>query len=130
MTDTPQTQAQLISASADNTTGNWTNQNERNFIVSVVPTIATMTSGASITMSTTVLIVNKASGSPTAVTGPVSPIVGTQTYTLKDGKGDAGTNNITLTPTSGLIDNQASIILNINGMSISFVFDGTNMWVV
>lgn len=33
MVDTVRTQAQLITASADNTTGAWSNQNERDFIV-------------------------------------------------------------------------------------------------
>lgn len=36
MVDTPRTQAALIAASADNTTGNYSNQNQRDFIVSTV----------------------------------------------------------------------------------------------
>src|SRR5579859_407970 len=35
MVDTPRTPAALITASADNTTGNWTNQNQRDLIVSI-----------------------------------------------------------------------------------------------
>lgn len=130
MVDTPRTQAALITASADNTTGNYTNQNVRDFIVTVVPTGATFTSGASVTMSTTSLVINKASGSATAVTLPVAPVTWTQTYRIKDGKGDAATNNITVTPSSGTIDNQASVVMSINGMSLDFAFDGTNWWLV
>jgi|SRR5579859_4279526 len=126
MVDTPRTQAALLTSSADNTTGNWTNQNERDFIVTVVPTGATMTSGSSLTMTTTILLINKTSGSATAITLPASPISFTQTYVIKDQKGDAATNNITLTPSSGLIDGQASFVMNINSQSASLIFDGTN----
>lgn len=130
MVDTPRSQAALITASADNTSGAWLNQNERDFIVTIVPTGQTLTSGASITMSTTRLVINKTSGSATAVTLPVTPITWTQRYTIKDGKGDCATNNITVTPSSGTVDNQSSLIMNRNGMSVDLDFDGTNWWVV
>lgn len=130
MTDTPRSQAVLITAAADNTTGNYTNQNQRDFIVTVVPTGTTLTSGSSVTMTTTVLLVNKTSGSPTTVTLPASPIVFTQTYIVKDQKGDAATNNITLVPSSGLIEGASSFVMNVNRMSVSLIFDGTNWNVV
>lgn len=130
MVDTPRTQAVLITASADNTIGAYNNQNQRDFIVTVVPTGQVFTSGASVTMSTTILVINKGTGSATAVTLPATPIVWTQTYTVKDGKGDCATNNITVTPSSGTIDNQASFVMSTGGLSIDLTFDGTNWWLV
>lgn len=132
MTDTPQSQAALITAAHDNNAGDYTNQNQREFIVSIVPIGQIVTAGSSITMSagTTRLVINKTSGSPTAVTLPAIPIVWTQRYTIKDGKGDCATNNITVTPFSGLIDNQTSFVMNINGMAIEMDFDGINYWLV
>lgn len=105
-------------------------QDVEDFIQTIVPSGATLTGGSSIVMTTTVLIVNKTSGSATAVTLPASPVAFTQTYTVKDGKGDAATNNITITPSSGLVDGSTSFIININFMSVSFLFDGTNYWLV
>lgn len=131
MTDTPRTQSQLLTADfQDGQTGTISAQKVRNFVVTVVPTGATMTSGSSITMTTTMLLVNKTSGSATAVTLPVSPITFTQTYTVKDQKGDSGTNNITVTPSSGTIDGGSSFVISTNRMAASFVFDGTNWSVI
>lgn len=101
----------------------------RDLAVTVTQNGATMTSGSSLLMSTNYLVVNKTSGSPTAVTLPAAPVPFAQEYTVKDGKGDAATNNITITPSSGLIDNAASFVMNVNFALFSFFFDGTNWWV-
>lgn len=111
-------------------TGSITAQDVEDFVATIVPDGATLTSGSSITMSTTILLINKTSGSATAVTLPVTPIILTQRYTIKDGKGDCATNNITITPSSGTVDNQSSLVMNVNGMSVDLDFDGTNWWVV
>lgn len=127
MADTPRTAAFLLASEFQTgQSGTITSQSMRDFIVTVVPTGATLASGASVTMSTAVLLVNKATGSATAVTLPPAPVVFTQTYIIKDQKGDAATNNITVTPSSGLIDGASSFVMNINRMSISLIFDGTN----
>lgn len=84
-------------------------------------------SGSSYAISATtdqVLIVNKASGSATALTLPASPTVGMM-YRIKDGKGDAGTNNITITPSSGTIDGSANLVINGNYTSVDLVYNGT-----
>jgi hypothetical protein len=87
----------------------------------VVPTGATMTSGSSITMTTTTLVVRKTIGSATTVTLPASP-VSWLTYVVKDGKGDAATNNITIASVA-LIDGSVSVVLNVNSQSMSFEYD-------
>lgn len=129
MADTPQAQAQLLSESADNTTGNWTNQDERNFILSAVKNGAVLTSSiSSITMSTNYLVVDKPSGSPTLVALPTSQVQFIGEYTVKDGKGDAATNPITIVTPSGLIDGEPSFVINTPFGAATFFFDGTNYW--
>jgi hypothetical protein len=45
--------------------------------------------------------------------------------TIKDGKGDAGTNHITITPSSGTIDGSANAVIAIDDGVITLVPDGT-----
>lgn len=77
--------------------------------------IRTLTSGATMTGNTTdyLMSINKASGSATAVILPASPEDG-RTIIVKDTKGDAATNNITITPAAGTIDGAASLVINTN----------------
>ncbi len=63
-------------------------------------------------------IINKSSGAATIVNLPVGSTldIGT-TYIFKDGKGDANTNNITITPNAGAgdtIDGAATSVINTN----------------
>lgn len=88
-----------------------------------------VTSGSALTMAGTLMLVNKTVGSATAVTlspGSLPWVI----YAIKDKKGDAATNNITVSPPSGLIDGSSSFLINVNFMSVSFVFDGSNWSVV
>lgn len=91
------------------------------------PTIATMTSGSSMTMATTTLLINKTIGSATSITLPASPVTAIP-YNIKDAKGDAATNNITIIPQSGTIDGISSFVIAINKESVSLMSDGTNWW--
>jgi hypothetical protein len=102
----------------------------QDLIVTVVGTGAIMTSGSSITMSTNYLKINKTSGSATAVTLPTVAVPWINEYTIKDGKGDCATNPITLTPSSGLIDGASTFVMNINSLSVTLVFDGTNWSII
>ena len=90
-----------------------------------------LTSGASVTMTaaSTTLIVRKTTGSATAVTLPASPLLW-QTYVIKDGKGDAATNPITITPSSGSIDGASSVVLSIAYGAVNLEYDGTTWNVV
>lgn len=78
-------------------------------------TYRTVTSGATVTMLTTdqVIGINKTIGSATAVTLPPTPFAG-QFARIIDAKGDAGTNNITITPDAGTINGGASYVINTN----------------
>jgi hypothetical protein len=131
MADTPRSAAFLTDTSfASGQINTISSQQLRDFVVTVVPSGAIMTSGSSLAMTSTYLVVNKTSGSATAVTLPSSPVAWTQTYTVKDGKGDAGTNNITLTPASGTIDGQANYVMQIPRQAVSLLSDGTNWYIV
>lgn len=63
------------------------------------------------TSSDTVLVVRKTTGSATAITLP-TPNGSGQVITIKDGKGDAATNPITITPASGTIDGASSYAIS------------------
>ncbi len=84
-------------------------------------------SGASVTMlaASSALIVRKgSSGSATAVTLPSSPVP-FQLYSVKDGQGDAATNPITITPSSGSIEGQTSFVISYAYQTMTFLHDGS-----
>lgn len=85
-----------------------------------------MTAGASYTMQQNdyVISVNKTTGSATAITLMSSPTKG-QLIRIKDAKGDAATNNITITPAAGTIDGAASLVINTAYGKAYLVYDGT-----
>jgi hypothetical protein len=65
--------------------------------------------------------------SSTAMTIDLPAAPGTnRLFIIKDLSGNAATNNITLTPSSGTIDGQATYILNSNYQAIQLLFNGTN----
>ena len=88
------------------------------------------TSGASVTMSNTqlTLVVRKSPAGPTAVTLPTSPVQWLP-YTVKDGLGDAATNNITVS-SAALVDSLSSAVISAPFAALSFVFDGTTWNIV
>lgn len=47
---------------------------------------------------------------------------------VKDGKGDAATNNIVISPVSGLIDGAASVTISRNSGSVQLSCDGSSAW--
>lgn len=70
-----------------------------------------------------IILINKTVAGPTLVTLPLSDngICATRNLIIKDVKGDAATNNITVIPASGLIDGQISVLLNNNYQSYTFI---------
>ncbi len=72
------------------------------------------------------IVINKTTGAATAVTLPASPVAGDM-VTVKDGKGDCATNNITLTAAAGNIDGAASFVMNQAWCAIDLVYNGT-LW--
>jgi len=90
-------------------------------------TAITSGSGSNSVTGERVVLVNKGTGSAT-------PIVWThaagQVLTVKDAKGDAGTNAITITLISGTIDGGANTVISTNKGAVRLVSDGTNAYIV
>jgi hypothetical protein len=77
------------------------------------------------------VVINKTSGAATQVTLPAAPTTG-RIITVKDGKGDAATNAITVKATQN-IDNvlgATGIVLNLAFSSVDLIYNGTNWSVV
>lgn len=79
-----------------------------------------------ITVATTdyLVVVNKTVGAASAVALPASPATGT-TFVIHDGKGDAATNNITITPNAGNINGAATLVLTVAYATATLVYNGT-----
>lgn len=93
--------------------------------------VRTVTAAGGVAVVTTdyIVVINKSSGAATTVTLPSSVTTG-DTYIIKDGKGDANTNNITVTPSSGNIDGSSTYVMNINYQSITVVYNGVQWNVI
>lgn len=86
-----------------------------------------VTEAGAVTVANTddVIVVKKTVGAATTVNLPASPEAG-RTFTIKDGKGDAATNNIVIDPAGGtLIDGTTTLTLSTNYARCVVVFDGT-----
>lgn len=88
-----------------------------------------ITAAGAVTLSSTdyTVVIKKTVGAATPVNCPVN--VSGEAFIVKDGKGDAATNNITITPASGTIDGSPTYVINTNYGSVSFFGDGTN-WLI
>lgn len=89
--------------------------------------IITTSGNVTATSSDRIILLNKTSGAATQVTLPSSPTAGT-VITIKDMKGDAATNNITVVPASGTIDGVSSVVMSTNYASVDFVCISGTVW--
>lgn len=89
-------------------------------------TTRVITAAGAVTVASTdvVIVVNKTVGAATTVNLAGSPAFGA-TLTVKDGKGDAATNNITLTPAAGNIDGAGTLVMATNYQSMDLIYNGT-----
>ena len=96
----------------------------------ITRSVRVVTSSGDITISTTddTVIVNKTVGGATVVNFPAGTLG--REITIKDGKSDAATNNITLTPAAGNIDGASTFIMNINKQAVTVRYDGTQWEIV
>jgi hypothetical protein len=84
--------------------------------------VVTAAGAVTVTEDDQVVIVKKTTGAATPVNLPAGKL-GLQ-FTVKDGKADAATNNITITPAAGNIDGAATFVLSNNSGSWTGVYDG------
>lgn len=82
--------------------------------------IVTAAGAVTVTPADGIVEINKTVGAATAVTLPAAG-----SCIISDGKGDAGTNNITVTAASGNISGAANFVIATNGLAKGFVYDGT-----
>lgn len=79
--------------------------------------------------SDSVVIVNKGTGAATQVNFPASPKTG-RYLIVKDGKGDAGANNITVSGNGKNIDGSSTNVISTNSQARHYVYNGTQWNVV
>jgi hypothetical protein len=91
----------------------------------------TVTSGDTAQAATDrVIIINKAVGARTTVTLQATPAKGT-TLIVKDGRGDANINPITIAPTApARIDNAGSATISIPSGWLEMIYDGANWFTI
>lgn len=92
----------------------------------VVIPVRVVTAAGAVTVAVTdqVVVVNKTTGAATTVNLPAAPRTGQQ-FKIKDGKGDAATNNITITPAAGNIDGAATKVISTNYGAATVVYNGS-----
>lgn len=106
--------------------GNNTYSGVSTFAGALAAAMRVITAAGAVTVSATTdyfLCVNKSSGAATVVNLPASPATGL-TYLVKDCKGDASTNNITITPATGNIDGAGTYVINVDRGSVAVSYTG------
>jgi len=93
--------------------------------------IRIVTAGGNIagTPADDIIMVNKTIGAATIVILPSSPGAG-RMVVVKDSKGDAFTNNITIRASAGTIDGLNSFVITQNYQAFTFVYNGTEWNVI
>lgn len=88
------------------------------------------TAAGDVTVSATdhVIVVKKTSGAATNVPLPAG-VLG-RTLVIKDGKADASSNNITITPAAGNIDGAATFVMSTDKQAITVVYDGVQWEII
>lgn len=86
------------------------------------------TSPVAVNASDNVVITKLTTPGAVAVNLEASPTQG-RLHVIKDGKGDAATNNVTITPAAGTIDGQPNLVMANAYESITLVYSGTE-WVI
>lgn len=113
---------------ANNTSsGNNTHSGAETFNGTIRVATRVITAAGAVTVSGTAdyfICVNKSAGAATAVNLPATPATGL-TYLIKDCKGDAATNNITVTPNAGNIDGSGTYVISNNYGSVAVTYNGT-----
>lgn len=91
-----------------------------------IRTVRVVTAAGAITVAPAtdnIVVVKKTVGAASAVALPAG--VTGQQFTIKDGKGDAGANNITITPAAGTIDGAATLVMATNYQAVTLSYNGS-----
>lgn len=92
--------------------------------------VRVVTAAGAITLTTAdwAVVVNKTVGAASAVALPAGAL-GLE-FVIKDGKGDAAANNITITPAAGTIDGAATLVISANYGKTILLYNGTEWNVI
>lgn len=90
--------------------------------------VVTAAGAVTVTSADNIVIVNKTVGAATTVNFPAGVL--NTVFTVKDGKGDAASNNITVTPAAGNIDGSGTYVISTNFGAGKFVYNGTQWNVI
>lgn len=95
-----------------------------------VGAVRVVVAAGAITVTTAdyLVVVNKTVGAASAVALPAG--VTGQAFVIKDGKGDANANNITITPAAGNIDGAGTLVMTVNYQAVKIQYNGTQWNVV
>lgn len=91
--------------------------------------VVTASGAVTVTQYDDVVIVNKGTGAATTANLEASPRAGAY-HCIKDGKGDANVNNITVTPAAGNIDGSSTDVINTAYGVACFLYNGTQWNVI
>lgn len=86
--------------------------------------VVTAAGAVTVTSTDSTVVINKTSGAATTANLPSSPATGLR-ITIKDGKCDSATNNITITPAAGNIDGASTLVMAANCASSTLIYNGT-----
>lgn len=90
----------------------------------LIPTVVTAAGTYVIVTADVVVVLNKTVGAATTVTLPASPNTG-RILIIKDGKGDAAANNITISGNGKNLDGSANLTISSNFGVSRIVYNGT-----
>lgn len=109
----------------------WDSLQRTTFYGGIIKKTRVVTAAGAVTAATSdyIICVNKTTGAATTVNLFASPVTGT-TLVIKDCKGDAATNNITITPASGNINGATTYVMNVNRQAATIFYDGTGWQVI
>jgi hypothetical protein len=91
--------------------------------------IVTAAGPVTVLSSDQVVVVNKAAGEVTQVNLFAFPATGTR-IVIKDGRGDAATNTITIVPAVGTIDGVATYAMSVNRQSTTLFYSGAEWEII
>jgi phosphopantothenate synthetase len=91
--------------------------------------IVTVAGPVTVLSTDQVVVVNKAAGEATLVNLFAFPATGTR-IVIKDGRGDAATNPLTIVPAMGTIDGIATYAMNVDRQSTTLFYSGAEWEVI
>lgn len=128
----PGTAGQILQTGGVGSNPSWINQSGSGGAISGVvidgsAIVASTANPYQMAVTDRVVDVNKGSGAATKILLPASPTLWVD-YTIIDGKGDAGSNNITLTGTGITINGGPSFVMNANNDAITLRAVNATTW--